>query len=145
MSVLQTMIRNGDRMTVKTVRQGMPDEQRDWTLPEQGYISAVERYMLPELVAMKNPVDVPASFDFAFLSYDTKSEKLTIRRDAFSNTGSDGWRYTSQPERTEPEIATVLDARGRMVRRVLPDGLLVEPIEFDRLRRIWEDKGLLLD
>ena len=76
-------------------------------------------------------------------------EKLTIRRDTFSNIDIDGWHYTSQPERTEAEVKTVLDVSGDLVRRTITtgdaDNIIVEPITLDRLRRIWKDKGLLME
>ncbi len=144
-TVGETMIRRGQRMTIKTLREGLLNEERDWSLPEQGYISALERYVLPQLVAMKNPPGTPASFDFAFFFYDSKNTKLTIRRDVFSNIDLPGWRYTSQPERTGPEIETVLDIHGKLLRRTLAGDLLVEPIARERLRRLWRDKGHVMD
>ncbi|MCA9292778.1 MAG: hypothetical protein KDA20_03070 [Phycisphaerales bacterium] len=144
-SVQQTMIRRDRAMTVKTLREGTPAEVRDWTLPDKGYISEVERYMLPQLVALKNPQSSPARLDFAFFSYDSKNDKLTIRRDEFTNIDIDGWRYTSQPERSEAEIQTILDVTGNLVRRTLDSGIVIEPVTQDRLRRIWKEKGLLME
>jgi len=36
----------------------------------------------------------------------------------------------------------VLDEQGRIIRRVLPTGIVMEPSSLDRLKRIWSSKGL---
>ncbi len=132
-----TIIRNGRRMTVKTMQKGQGVDVREDMLPEVGYISKFELEVLPLLVARKALQDSPATFDFAFYDYNLAHESLTTRRDRFSNIDIRGWTYETIPARRDEEVRAVLDEQGRLRRRDMPTGQVIEPIEYDRLVRLW--------
>lgn len=137
---IETGIRREDRLTVKTVRSGAEPTSADWSPVPEGYISRVETYLLPRLVT-----NAGTQGAYGFYSYESGLGKMTLRRDAFERTDSGGWIATTQQSENSPSMTTVLDAEGRLVRRNMPDGTVMEPMEVERLRRLWKDKKLPLD
>lgn len=137
---VETGIRRENRLTVKTVRSGAEPTQVDWSPTPDGYISRVEAYLLPRLVVQ---ADTPGSF--GFYSYESALGKMTLRRDSYERSPTGAWTATLQQSENSPPMSSSLDAEGRLLRRQLPDGTVVEPTDAQRLRRIWKDKKLPLD
>lgn len=136
----ETGIRRDKQLTVKTVRSGSEPTSADWSPLPEGYISRVEAYLLPRLVVRANMPGL-----FGFYSYESALGKMTLRRDTFDLSEKGVWTSTTQQSENSPPIKSVLNAQGLPTRRELADGALMEPIEVDRLRRIWKDKQLPMD
>lgn len=136
----ETGIRRDDRLTIKTSRTGLEPTTADWSPLPEGYISRVETYLLPRLVAMKK---IPG--DFGFYTYDSSLSKITLRRESFLAKPADAraaWIQTTTPSENSGDATSELDARGVLIRRTTPDGQVTEPIEQERLQRLWRERKL---
>lgn len=137
-----TAVRRDRRMTILTEQSGQAPRQLDYDLPEQGYLSKVELYVLPRLIARRE-----AALALGFYVYDPALGKLTLRREIFSRTegptsdpASGGWRQETfySEDALSPAVA-LLDPVGRILRQDMGEGKISEPIEQARLQQIWKD------
>lgn len=149
---VQTIIRNGDRMTVSTEGPsagGQEPVRHEFSQMPTGYISAVELAMLPSLVVQAYSKDgTRRAAALNFYHFDSATSKLTTRRDEFepdAGGGAGGWTWTSHPYNAEPNrtVISILDSKGMLMRREA-DGVVTEPIERDALRALWQNKKLPL-
>jgi len=136
-SITQTVVREDRKLTVTILRGPGEPEISTWTLPTQGYISRVELYLLPRLVAAKN---VPV--ELGFYAYSEMNNRVSLRRDVFEKDPLGTWKRTSTIAEVTDPLRDTLDAAGNLLRRELPEGQIVEPIERERLQRIWSGKSL---
>ncbi len=157
---VETGVRNDDRLTVKTTRSGQEPTNADWSPVPESYLSRVESYLLPRLVARSGMSGV-----FGFYTYDSNLAKMTLRRETFAplsggtgfqpvspgGTGfqpvssSSAYIMTSLPSENSRPTTTELDAQGSIIRRSNPDGQIMEPIDQPRLKKLWADKKLPLE
>lgn len=136
----ETGIRRDKQLTVKTARSGSEPTSADWSPLPDGYISRVEAYLLPRLAVRARTPGI-----FGFYSYESGLGKMTLRRDTFDQSESGGWTCITQQSENSPPIKSTLDDQGRPTKREMADGGLMEPVEVERLRRIWKDKRLPMD
>ncbi len=136
----ETGIRRDKRLTVKTVRSGGEPTSADWSPIPDGYISRVETYLIPRLVTRAG-----LGGDYGFYAYESALSKMSLRRDSFEPAENGGWKMSTRASENSPPIVTRLDASGRPIRREMPDGTIMEPVEKDRLRKLWKDKSLPMD
>lgn len=145
--VRETGARNGDSMTV-TVSDGnglTAGKAVQFTIPPEGYVSRVEHYLLPQIMAKKQVMS-----EFAFYSYQHDSQKVSLRRDAFAAADKTGkvFQVTSSLKSIAGESSlaqvTRLRATGELIETKLPDGSLWEPSTIARLIEIWRSKNLPL-
>ncbi|MGP1346894.1 MAG: hypothetical protein ACTS3F_09560 [Phycisphaerales bacterium] len=132
----QTLIRNGERLTSRTLVPNQPPLIRDWVLPDRGFLSGVETYLLPRLVAAAE-LGVP----FSFYHFHTVRGSLSLRRDTFVKTATGWTREELRSELDQPQHG-VYTSEGELIRTTLANGTVIEPIEPQRLLRLWKDKGL---
>lgn len=137
---IETGIRRDKQLTVKTVRSGSEPTSADWSPLPDGYISRVESYLLSRLAVRAKTPGL-----FGFYAYESALGKMTLRRDTFDLSEAGVWTCVTQQSENSPAIKSQLDANGLPTKRELPDGGVMEPIEVDRLRRIWKDKRLPMD
>lgn len=137
---IETGIRRGGRLTVKTTRTGAQPTNAEWSPLPRGYLSRVEGYLLPRLVARSGTPGM-----FGFYSYESSLAKITLRRDTFEQQPGGPWTQTTLPSENSRAVTTILDARGRIIRRAMPDGQVMEPMDPKDLRRIWMEKKLPLE
>lgn len=132
----QTIIRNGSRLTSRILVERDPPVVRDWVLPDRGFISGVETYLLPRLVA-----NADLAVPFAFYHFHTVRGSITLRRDSFSKTPI-GWnREELRSELEDPHVSTYT-SNGELIRATLANGTIMEPIDPERLVRLWKNKDL---
>lgn len=136
---VETGIRRAERLTVKTVKAGAEPVSVDYALPS-AYISRVEAFLLPRLVAR---VGVAASL--GFYGYESSLGKLTLRRETFDKEDGGRWALKSQSSENSPVVSSTLDSAGKLVKRLLAEGQIMEPIDQPRLKKLWSDKKLPLD
>ena len=107
----------------------------------EGYLSMVETYLLGPLLVRAG---VPA--DFAFYSYQSRDGTIRLRTDSAQRTEANGaWAITSRINEDAPPQIAYLTSEGEPIRTELSDGRLWEPTSYDRLVRLWREKGLPLD
>jgi hypothetical protein len=135
----ETGIRRADRLTIKTAQTGSEPTSADYALPE-GYISRVQTYLLPRLVAGAKTGGL-----FGFYSYESSLSKMSLRREEFAQDEAGIWTQSTMLTENSRPIVTTLDKAGRIIKRLLPDGQVMEPIDRETLREIWAAKKLPLD
>jgi len=135
---VETGVRNGKQIKVTVDAPRQPAVEKQWRTPEEAYLSQVEKYLLPRIFA-----HVGAETEFAFYTYQSGETDILLRSDSVERGPSgEGWVITArQTEDAAPE-RTVVDNLGRIVRRELSSGLIMEPVKLNRLVSIWRDKGL---
>lgn len=136
----EVVIRRGSALTATVTESGQPEFTRDWQLPETDderyYISRVEQYLLPYIVAGKFGGS-PAEIDFAFYAYDSAMRRLTQRTDRFSNRDVEGWIYESQRSPDADPFRAVLRKDGTLVNRTLSEDRVMERTTRERLQALW--------
>lgn len=135
----ETGIRRDDRLTIKTAQTGSEPTSTDYALPK-GYISRVESYLLPRLVAGSKMGGL-----FGFYSYESSLSKMSLRREEFAQDEAGAWTQSTMLTENSRPIVTTLDKTGRIIKRMLPDGQVMEPIDRETLREIWAAKKLPLE
>lgn len=136
----ETGIRHKNKLTVKTTQTGGEPTSADWSPLPSAYISRVETYLLPYLTFTTQSQGI-----FGFYAYESALTKLTIRRDDFKQNADGSWTVTTLPSENSGEIVSTYSAKGVLLKRVLADGAVTEPIDPERLRRLWADKKLPLN
>lgn len=132
-------IRRKDVLTVKTAGDGEEDRRGEWSPLPAAYISRVESYLLPKLVQK-----LGAPGQFGFYMYESSLGKLTLRRETFEVDPAGRWRVSTLPTENASPSLTLLDHDGAIIRRLMPDGQVMEPETQQRLSEIWRRKGLPL-
>ncbi len=140
----QTLARLGPELRVRTTRPGAPPDEKVYEILEEHYISAVERYALPRLVARRHADDPDADVDLAFYNFDTGRSVVTLRRERFVATPDGGWLATTIPSEGQPEWVSTYDEAGRLIQRTA-GATVFEPITRARLQRIWSGKDLPIE
>lgn len=144
---VQTIVRRGDRLTVKTNAPGQDPRVQDYDKLPAGYISRVELMLMPRLVVARGQ---PARFNF--YSFDFTAAKLSMRRDELEAAApgqglpDNSWLWISQPYEAQLDrvVNATLDPRGMLIRREA-DATTTEPIGPDELRALWESKKLPIE
>lgn len=142
----ETGIRTKKKLTVKTARSGREPTNAEWSPIPDSYLSRVETYLLPPLVARAG---LPGAF--GFYTYDSNLAKMTLRRETFAaptnnaDETSPALILTTLPSENSRPITTLLDPAGRLLKRTNPDGQITEPIDQATLRKIWMEKKLPLE
>ncbi len=108
-------------------------------IPESGYISQVQTYLMGSLITNKQ-----LQGDFASYAYNPVTNSVTLRWDISEQPSqSPGlWTVTTKNAPDSPPSTTHFDAHGNLMRVRLTNGRLWEPIELDRLLSLWKRKGL---
>lgn len=138
-SYVQTFVRRGDRLTVKTTAPGQEPRAQDYDKVPTGYLGRVEFMLLPRLVAARGE---PAAFHL--YTFDLTQSKLTLRSDRFERSeAGDGWTWTAYPYEAQRDrrVESSLDARGDLLARSA-EGLSTQAVEGQTLLRLWENVKL---
>lgn len=132
---VQTFVRRGDRLTVKTSAPGQEPRAQDYDKLPTGYLGRVEFMLLPRLVAARSE-----GAAFHLYTFDLTQSKLTLRRDRFERAeAGDGWTWTAYPYEAQRDrrVESSLDARGDLLSRSA-DGLSTQAVDGATLLRLWE-------
>lgn len=130
--------REGRSLTVNIAQGSTARRSINPSIRVEGYLSRVEAILLPRLLA-----DAGEPGEYTFASYDSQREGVVERTEVFERS-PEGWtlRTTFEDGRNQ---TTVIRPDGALVRTSLDSGLVWEPIEFDRLFRLWSSQGLPVD
>lgn len=133
----ETGARFDKRLSVRVQAEGQPPTETTWTIPERGYITQVESFMLPRLLAQSKTPLV-----FSFYCYNSTSGKMELRRDVLAPADGGGWILRTRLTEGTAERESSLTDDGDLIRTRTADGVVMEPIEIDRLHSLWKSKGL---
>ena len=111
-------------------------EPRRWTVPERGYLSQAESFVLARLLPRAT-----APTDYGFYWFETRSGRLTQRAD-LQTPRADGFELATKRTLEAPALEDLCDARGILRRRTSDDGSLVEATTGPALLELWRSKGL---
>jgi hypothetical protein len=134
--------RRGQDMSVRIVPESSASTKIRPQIGDQGYISMVQSFVLPQLLVRAGIVG-----DFAFYSYQTTSGTVRLRTDSLdqSDSGRKLWTLTTHLNAdAEPQVTTITP-EGEVLRTTFADGRKWETVPLDQLVRIWKSKGLPLD
>ncbi|RMD65938.1 MAG: hypothetical protein D6824_01745 [Planctomycetota bacterium] len=138
----ETGVREGDDIKVTADQPGSTPLLKHWKKPPQAYLSQVEVYLLPRILASKG---VEASF--GFYRYVSALNDIALRRDTLTRLTDDAEAHWLLETRTSEDAGLTrmtLREDGSPLRRVLPDGSVMEPITLEALKALWRRKGLPL-
>ena len=139
----ETGVRGGDDIKVTIDQPGGQPIVKQWRRPPEAYISQVEWFLLPRILAKRA---LPAVFNF--YRYQSATAELALRRDVLDpadhqdSSAPAAWILRSRPDENSPDEVSLLNAEGELIRREMPDGKIMEPIELEALKKLWKSKGL---
>lgn len=111
-------------------------EPRRWTVPDRGYLSQAESFVLSRLLPRAT-----GPTDYGFYWFETRSGRLTQRAD-LQTPRADGFELATKRTLEAPALEDLCDARGILRRRTGDDGSLVEATTGPALLELWRSKGL---
>lgn len=141
----QTLARKGSKLSVTTDLPGEGPTQRSFQLIDDHYLSGVERYLLPRLVAHLNRDEPAAFYDLGYYAYDPARQAVSLRRDLFEKTPGGGWKVTTEPVESAAEWTSTHDDDGALVQRILSPIRVMQRTTPSRILALWQDKGLPTD
>lgn len=136
----QTLIRKDDKINYIVERPGEPRYQGEFLIPERGYLSKVESVLFSRVIASR---DIPG--EFAYYIFDPGLDTIVLRHETFQHDDAGNWLSTLKPFENAPPQEILYNEEGRLVRRTAADGQLMEPVDPQKLRRIWDRKDLPVD
>jgi len=137
----ETGARNGKSLTVKTEVTGQPNPQVfSPRFENDGYISQIESYLLPQLLIAAK---LPASY--GFYVFQSRDGRCKLRTDVLDQPADRPgvWKLTTSfaDDSRMRQVSLYTDA-GDLIRTELPDGKVWEPTDLDRLVKLWRAKDL---
>ncbi len=108
-----------------------PPVHNAWETPDRGYISHVERELLPRLLPRDE--DLP----HAFYNYHATSGRMVLRTERAQEHEEGGFTVYSRATLDQPEYEARFDADGNLIRRELPRDMVMKPASYDELSEMW--------
>ncbi|MHC5114769.1 MAG: hypothetical protein ACYTGP_10110 [Planctomycetota bacterium] len=144
MTGIRTPKRAGDPYgTLTIINTGVSSnrEQKSWRVPDV-YMSQPIRWALGTLM----PRARGSMLHMNTYSFDNSAGRmsLSLRSDEWtpSTSGAGRWRLVTKASNDAPEIETIFDDTGSLIRRTWAQGPVTELIELRDLHRLWQRKGL---
>lgn len=112
-------------------------------VPEQGYLSQVEAFLLPVLLARSQGGAAEAR-ELGFYTYQSEFSNVRLRRDAvrLDDTRAGAIRVTTQMNEDAEPFMSLFNENGELIQTTLASGTVRVPIELTRLVDVWKGKGL---
>ncbi len=139
----ETGARSGRSMTIITSGAGTAPTETRPVIEGDGYVSRALAFLLPELLVRKG---IPG--DYRFYAYNSRAGKITLRADTLEQPSDrpSVWRLTTRLSEDEAPQVSLFAQNGDLIHTDLPnDAGVWEPIELDRLVRLWKSKNLPMD
>jgi hypothetical protein len=138
--VTETGARDGLQMTVAL--SGPEKKNIKPEVPKVGYITQVQSFLLPTMMAQKQ-----IAGDYAFYAYQSQNENIPIsmRRDSLApgSDGSTNWILTTQQSDDRPPQVSTFNDKGELLQTVFSAQKLVwTPTTLAKLAELWQAKGL---
>ncbi len=137
-----TGARHGTSMTIYLEQNNQPPAATRPLIEGEGYISQVQAYLHTALLAAKRQQGEYASY-----AYNSSANAITLRWDTVEQPEETPglWRITTKTSDTAPAAVTFYNENNTFLRVRLANGRIWEPIELDRLVKLWKKKGLPLE
>jgi hypothetical protein len=135
----ETGARFQDQLTVHVEATGQSPKSIKPTISGEGYISRVESFLLPQLLVRKQ---MPAIY--GFYTYQTQSERITLRRDELKQPENDNqaWMLTTRLMESQPELLAMYNTDGTLLTSDMGNKIIAEPSTVQELNSLWKSKGL---
>lgn len=136
---METGVRRGSRLSVRVAPPAGEPTEKTWMTPDRGYITQVDTYLLPRLLARTG-----APLIFGFYAYNSASGEISLRRDTLepAATRAGEWTLRTRMGEGAADRVAALGSRGEVLRVELPDGTVMERTTPERLQALWKSKGL---
>ncbi len=116
-----------------------PSSAQAWPIPPEIYLSQAEGMLLGWLL----PRDGSHEGEFGVYSYDARTDKLPQRiLDWRRGAGAGEWILVSRPALDAAPDVSTFDSSGALLRRVQPDGVILERTTPAELAELWRSKGI---
>jgi len=138
----ETGARDGASVTIAVEEPGAPPRAIKPVIQGDGYVSRLEAFLLPHLIVRAGIVT-----EYGFYAYQPSLQTIAFRTDSLEQPANTPGRYrltTRLADDLEPQTST-FEADGSLRQTRLPDGRTWQPIDFQRLYRLWQNKDLPLD
>ena len=137
-----TGARSNTSMAIVLDQSGEQPVKTHPTIQGQGYISQTQTYLLSAMLAKKaNPGE------YAAYAYNSSLGAIALRWDIVEHPEEtpDLIRITTKVSNDTPPNVSLYTRDGNLMRVQLANGRIWEPIELDRLIKLWKKKGLPLE
>ena len=130
----ETGVRSRDRIEIK--RDGPAGPQtRTWARPPKGYLSQVETHLMGPHLPHKERQRL------AYYAYHPDTGHLTLHTISVVPGQNGSYQVYSRPSLDHPEDVATYDGNGRLLRRDLHGGVVIEAATAQQMRLIWSRRG----
>lgn len=142
----QTSIITGARsdtsMAIVLDQSDSPPTKSHPLIQGEGYMSQVQTYLISAMLAHDADVGEYASY-----AYNSSLGAISLRWDIVEKPEEtpDLIRITTKVSNDTPATVAIYNSEGAMLRVRLANGRIWEPIELDRLIKLWKKKGLPIE
>jgi hypothetical protein len=132
--------RDGLSMNVTVSGTGIKDQVWRPVVPESGYITMVESFLLPSLLINAK---APAG-QRGFYTYQSKANKIRLRTDLLAEVAdrAGAWKITTRANEDEEPQSGLYNERGDLIQISFTDGSVMVPTTLTRLSELWRAKNL---
>jgi len=137
----ETAARAGASLSV-TVSGNAEGKTIQPVVPESGYLSQVEMFLLPQLLVRKH-AEARAK-ELGFYTYQSEFGAVRYRRDAIApdEQKAGSIRITTKINEDREPYVSLYNEKGELTQTTMADGSVRAPIELPRLLDLWKAKGL---
>jgi hypothetical protein len=130
---------DGNQMTVTVTPPGGQAVFYQPQIPDEGYLSQLETLLLPTLLTLR-----PVGADYGFYSYASQSNTVRFRQADLTRIeeGAARWAVSSRKSEESDAERSLFAEDGAILRIILPEGRLWEPIRPEKLEALWRQKNL---
>jgi hypothetical protein len=131
--------RSGQSMTITATATGKPDSSIKPTIQSDAYISVVEALLMPQIAVRSKQ-----AVEFGFYAWQGRDGKIRLRRDSVEQPSDKPgvWQVTTRIGDDDRVQIALYNEKGDLIRTVMPDGVVCEPISLDELGKLWKSKNL---
>ena len=132
-------VREGSSMTVTVSAQAMTDTTTRPVIQDDSYLSMVDALLAPQVIIRSKAVA-----DYGYYAWNSSAGRIRLRRDRVERPSDmpNTWRITTTHGDSEVGQVSLYKDDGTLIRTTMPDGIIIEPISSDILKRMWKAKGL---
>ena len=108
-------------------------EVSEWRAPDKAYLPQVMLPVFTQMLPRK-------AATYTFTAYHTASGEPGLRTVDVIPQDDGGTIIRDRPTPKVSPNLTFLDPQGNLIRRVMPNGLIIEPTTPEKLQEIWQDR-----